>query len=684
MKSSKNKMANLLATENITVEYRNQTTASCDLESRTLYLPKFKEDLSDNVLDLFLGHEVSHFLHTPTDAWLEVIKHTRKSIVNIVEDVRIEKKIQLKYPGIRSSFINGYNELYFLDFFGVKDDNLNELRFLDRINLHFKVGAKLCIEFSEDESYYINKINSLVSFDDVIKISKELEEYCKTLNEENRKSEFEDLEFEDLEFEDSDSGDFEDLDSGDSGMFDWDLNLDELDASTQRMFDASIESLLSTNYQENEYVNIHIPNSKDFIIPPQTILKDFYKEIYGNFEVPPQTIFGNYNSFLKENLNVVQYLVNEFNLKKNADQYKNTKISKTGILNEKMLYAHKISEDLFRTSTNIKSGKSHGIVLFLDWSGSMQNTLSDTIKQLLNMVLFCKKLSIPYEVYAFTTHYGKEQRQQKLYPDGVNVDIRGCQLLNFFSSKMSNLEFKQITNILLGINSGSYIRGGTFTDIHYDVSLPSVYILGYTPLNDAIMLAMDIVPKFKEFNKVQFVHSIFLTDGDSDLSRMYYRNSGNIYSNNRGLHGQTFTKKNLILREQNSKINEPVAYTSESNQVTQTLFRMLRRYLDDNVIGFRIITKADVKKNRINYYFKSSDVYDTGMQHLKKHNYVSVENKMFNKCFLIKDTALDISDKDYNVKENASAKAIAKSFSKFIINKRINRIFLKEFISLIA
>ena len=37
------------------------------------------------------------------------------------------------------------------------------------------------------------------------------------------------------------------------------------------------------------------------------------------------------------------------------------------------------NSDLFKKSTIVPNGKSHGIVMFLDWSGSMSDNLDNTI-----------------------------------------------------------------------------------------------------------------------------------------------------------------------------------------------------------------------------------------------------------------------------------------------------------------
>ena len=92
-------LAKLLAEEDIHVVHRNQSTAMFDVKNRELSLPIWKE-MSKNIQDLMTLHEVGHALWTP----LEQLEKAQKekiefSFVNVLEDVRIEKLVQKKYPG---------------------------------------------------------------------------------------------------------------------------------------------------------------------------------------------------------------------------------------------------------------------------------------------------------------------------------------------------------------------------------------------------------------------------------------------------------------------------------------------------------------------------------------------------------------------------------------------------------
>ncbi|BCU97718.1 MAG: hypothetical protein CM15mV18_1030 [uncultured marine virus] len=96
--------------------------------------------------------------------------------------------------------------------------------------------------------------------------------------------------------------------------------------------------------------------------------------------------------FIKESSNVVNFLVKEFEMKKNAKLYARASQDKTGIIDPLKLHTYKYAEDIFKKITTIPNQKNHGMILLLDWSGSMQKHILPTVEQLLNLTLFCKKL----------------------------------------------------------------------------------------------------------------------------------------------------------------------------------------------------------------------------------------------------------------------------------------------------
>ena len=92
-------------------------------------------------------------------------------------------------------------------------------------------------------------------------------------------------------------------------------------------------------------------------------------------------------------------------MKKSAGAYARATTSRTGILDTSKLHTYKYNEDLFKKVSIVPDGKNHGLIFVLDWSGSMAREMLDTIKQLYNLIWFCNKVQIPFEVYAFTENF---------------------------------------------------------------------------------------------------------------------------------------------------------------------------------------------------------------------------------------------------------------------------------------
>ena len=180
---SKTLLAKLMASENISVEYSPKAqTASFNMETRVLILPIWK-DLNSETLDMLIGHEVSHALHTPAgrDPLVNACNlidaknpNNAKSYLNVVEDARIERMIKTKFPGLRRSFASGYRDLLARDLFGIKNQTVSDLPLIDRINLQYKIGWIQNIPFTAKELSLAQRVATTISWSDVVKLSKEI------------------------------------------------------------------------------------------------------------------------------------------------------------------------------------------------------------------------------------------------------------------------------------------------------------------------------------------------------------------------------------------------------------------------------------------------------------------------------------------------------------------------------
>ncbi|MCS5535117.1 MAG: hypothetical protein NZ802_04615, partial [Candidatus Poseidoniales archaeon] len=174
--AAKERLAKLLATENVTVEHRNVPTAAFDIKDRVLVLPNWK-DITKDIYDLLVCHEVGHALWTPFEGWHGAVSTkgaNYKGFLNIAEDARIEKKIKRKFPGARRSFVSGYKELIDRDFFGIKDRNLASFGLIDRLNIHFKAGFGANVPFSDDEKVWVDRMSALETFEEAVALADDL------------------------------------------------------------------------------------------------------------------------------------------------------------------------------------------------------------------------------------------------------------------------------------------------------------------------------------------------------------------------------------------------------------------------------------------------------------------------------------------------------------------------------
>ena len=180
---NKSQLAKLLATENIEVQENQVQTASFDVKDRILTIPIFKEEhKSKHVYDMLVGHEVSHALHTPSDGWMNMKDRTQefRSFVNVIEDARIDKLIQKKYPGLTKDYLLGFKKMYKDNFFGTKGKDLqNDYTLIDKINMYFKSSKTLNFDFNKKEKHFVKLVDACKSFADVQKLAEDILGYCK-------------------------------------------------------------------------------------------------------------------------------------------------------------------------------------------------------------------------------------------------------------------------------------------------------------------------------------------------------------------------------------------------------------------------------------------------------------------------------------------------------------------------
>ena len=72
--SKKSIIAKLLSEEDISVVHKKTKTAAFNVQNRELILPIWKEEMSKDISDLFICHEIGHALYTSQDMIQKMIK----------------------------------------------------------------------------------------------------------------------------------------------------------------------------------------------------------------------------------------------------------------------------------------------------------------------------------------------------------------------------------------------------------------------------------------------------------------------------------------------------------------------------------------------------------------------------------------------------------------------------------
>ena len=725
---SKSNLARLMATENLIVEQRQVPTAFFDIKNRVLTVPVLNGNLSNEVIDLLLGHEVGHALETPEKGWHDSVVDLKvnRSILNVCEDARIEKKIKRRFPGIRISFVKGYRELMEMDFFGTEGRDLNSMNFIDRINLYTKGGAAQGIDFTSEEYTLVREVEDAETFEETLAIAMKIQKFMKEQPKQKSKPpkvepgeemspEIGNTKPSDFDFnsgEDQEKGVSEakegdpkegDLTVGSSGQEelaeekDGESPLETGGTGSAGSDDTKIESETDNSFREKEkelysgekrkdvmYSNIPELILENIIIDHKTLISEVERH---NSEPIRSEWFHtdkmrqNFSKFRNESNKVVSYLVKEFEMRKNAEQQTRAKISKTGELNMSKIHEFKFTDDIFARLTKVPNGKSHGLVMFIDWSGSMCDHMNPTVKQLLNLVMFCKKVNIPYEVYAFTT--GRMFTQQDKKPQKLKVGdliVHDFSLLNILSHKMSANEFSKMASYLLDYGTG---RRGTCANMEP----PEILELGGTPLNEAVIAAFKLIPQFKTQNKLQIVNTVFLTDGEG--SSLYGRIEDVNGENYQTVSADANWKMRSFFRDPVTRASvevvESSGYGGRSVSQTTALLKLLKQRTDANVVGFYVARVRDVRHALDLYTPKEEQTgTDKRVADFRKNNFTYLNNVGYDEYYFLRSDKLDTDEDDEFEVSSTTTRGLVSAFSKYTSNRVSNRIVLNRFINLIA
>jgi len=777
--NSKSILAKSLATENISVVFDPSShTAKFDIANRVLTMPVLKDNESACVTDMFIGHECAHALFSPyrekdTKAqggwWMEAedIGGTGNApyvqgIMNIIEDVRIEKLMTEKFPGLRRDFSAAYRELADRDFFGTKDQNIHGFSFVDRMNLHFKCGAFMNVQFSPEEQEIVDAVEKIRTFDEMLDSSRKVFDFIKgqkfnapkvhpdgvggipdpngnpedgsgmtldgdagadgnTVSQGQNKG--------DGNAPANPDGCVENNNPNNSGQSNNrmggtgsapDMLLPPI--STQKSFDEKSKQIVNDKVRSSYNTTLPVPDVSKIVFPiskTHEVLGDYYAKYgkqYPDNEKLLTALKSSYADLVKSMNPLINTLIKQFEMKKAADLQKRTSVSRSGKIDCDRIFKYKVTDDIFSRFSKIAEGKNHGLVMYVDWSSSMQMATDDVLTQIIMLTMFCRRMNIPFDVYAFSSqvdmfyHYGlyKDRnnwpKQMKVdgsrtdyYKDNYRndgsgkpykVDMGQFSLIHMLSSSMSKTQInKAMENIYI---LGKMITGHSeeFTKYPYARrGVPNHFGQGNTPLDPAVLCAMYMVPEFQEKHKVQIVNTIFLTDGESGYNMFSAYQSSDAYS----------AQYRSVVR---SPINNK-EYLADDATPTDTLFRIFREVTGSTLIGFYIqsgnycrFVNDDIKEFKKNLK-ENGFVEAPAMLSVKQYDYSTRSYKEsatkqkshgYDRLFILPSRVEIVDDMEEldNLARNATLTRIRNTFMKSVEKRGNSRAFLNRFADVIA
>jgi len=572
---SKDNLARLLATESLYVTHDpTAPTASFDPKNRIVTLPILKV-MDGYHYNAFVAHECGHAIYTPTKEYMAIAKETHHVIANIVEDARIEKLIQRKHPGFRKDFYNFYKDICDEnsnngDWFGlnqVRKVSQKKLTLADKLNLQFKVGTFFKVEFTPEEQHFVPMLAKLETWEETedairavfewMKSNDQIKEIASSVSE---------------EFVEGDDGEGEESgeqakgkskkgkkskqvhDQGENAggkEFESGSDFQELGKTLEDMDKTIEKKVVDTNISDKKVFG-------DVAKLDKKTIEDSIKDV----RIPQKDVkCPEFDTFLSSVLPVVNMMVSNFNMYQSAKRSAKETLADTGTLNKKKLHAYQYASNIFKKSSVVYDDKNHGLVIFLDWSGSMTNNILSTYKQLLILTEFCRKIQIPFEIYCFTdsSRWSTKRIQQGIYSNN------SATLFKLFDSTLHlNSYRKAIKYLFKNIQDGSY---GVIAS------------MGGTPLNNVAFLSEYVIKNFKLKFGCEKTIMCLLSDGEGHDS---IELNGNSVRDKQVIMRDTYSCKNFITKNNTEAFHTIFNYVKNKCDVSKMIGFYLTDSLSDN------------------------------------------------------------------------------------------------------
>lgn len=687
---SKRAVANLMAREQITVQViEGAKTATFNPKDRILTIPNWT-NLTIEQADVLMCHEIGHALFTDRTLDIQKIPCGLFTYMNVIEDARIERRTKNAFPGTAATFFKGYREFHANGpiFQGTVDALFHPtthveipvagMKLIDKINIHYKIGAFLPVTFTTAEKVWLTRIDKCCSTVEALQIAKDMQAEQRDLAKQEQKEdksqgskasrakgtakldkpESADDSGDDKESTrgvpgDDNSSDDSDLAEGDdegqedegTGEGDGDSKDGDSDGDSDGDDSASTDSDADGDSDENGAPSPTNENAKenaktkntgnaddaadtvdamldtlaklaaersgapqithllyselnDTILKGRTITaKDWADMAHDAMNAACPSAAANLdameNDWNAQYLTTARHMGLEFERRKNAKCLMAAKTAKSGKLDLTKLAQYRFTEDLFKRSISVPNGKSHGVVMLIDGSGSMSDVFANVVDQTLLFAQFAFQVSIPFEAYMFSDCTNGLSRTDGSFDQtsaGMNSLTLGQsgRLIGLINTSTSRAGFKRQVRAVLALKARHNRYSRTSYGYGMDDAITSIPFsgLGGTPLFTGIMIAERHLARMKNQMKLDKTTFIVITDGE-DTNNVWYQTNAHTYNTNHK--GQKFasvedafvvrdtvTKKNLSYVKQAKDYQGRTVATGLTNGVLTMLLDIIK------------------------------------------------------------------------------------------------------------
>lgn len=658
------KITRLVAEENIDVEYSDTATTACFVpDTRTIVYPYSMILEDDDIHMLFIFHEVGHVLFSRNEKLLdESIAGNFQSLFNITEDIRIERLIKHKYPGIVKNFHSGYSKLLDKGFFGDAQE-IAFLNFPNRLNIYAKLGPVTgrFIKFSQEETEFYNRCIAAQTEEEAFLLAKELHSM-----HENIFTRMMDIIKDDITG--SAKNTIKDLldkmifptfgvddDSVNIGMGE-DQNTEMSEENLERLaemldkrdsvktFDRALEESSIRNcvvYSYKEYTKDNIN---------YVSWKTFYEHLTIDCKISHDKASMQTTRKFRDSCKVaLDSMVREFEAKKAAYRQKYAKITNTGRIDVNRLVNYKFDDQIFSRQITIADAKNHGFVILLDCSGSIHRQFNSMAEQVIVLTEFFRKIGVKYRVFGYGASLSGRLFDKRIMGNAVKqnavyngfLSYGSSTLIEFLSSDMNSGEHSIVCHGLL--NKYGFGFGGT-------------------PTIDALQQMEVLANEFFVNNRIQKKKLINITDGDpTDMNRGFEYDM-NDNSRNYGrmtLVVDPITKKNHLIHKCGFSAAHAIACVFKD-----------RYDIDTYNIGLGSLTMLRS--------FIGRSAKDSETKQRAKLNYTEVDTEYKSKVFIAPASHVrnNYSMAGVQVDSDSTISKVAREFNKIITRNNKSKNFL--------